>query len=225
MRTPLFVSLRYARQSTIVPADLKHSGILSLEYLRTQERRLWAYVWNAPCGEQMIDEIADRIHRQSPVKESVFCETRIKVARRIYTSGAPLTNYIKKHRVTRCGRQIALGVRVNGEWTGWTSDPLRSGNGIEIKPVPMKPCRWCGKRVEFKPHWVDWRGQIRCNAPDCRRMSYLAEKPQSGGGIELTPAQRKELDREAWDTQRAINYLNLRAKEIRNGRRTNHDVR
>lgn len=225
MRTPLFVTLRYARQCALVPEDLKHSGILSLEHMRAQDRRLWTYVWDAPSGTEIIDEIADRIHRQAPVKESVFCETRIKVARRIYTSGSPLTNYINRHRFNQCGGEIALGVRIGGAWTGWTSDPLRAGVGIEIKPVPMKPCRWCGKRIEFKPSWVDHHGRIRCNAPDCRRMSYLEHTPQSRGGIDLTPNQRKHLSWEAQDGQKAINYLMLRLKELKHGRSTNHDLR
>lgn len=224
MRVPLFYWMSEARQNPLVPKELRHSGILSLEFLRNQNTRAWLYLSNAPTGTALIEDIADRIHRQKPVKESTYRETQIRIAHYVY-SNAPLTNYINRMGRFRCGAEICGGVRASGKWTNWTGKHSYSANQIEIKPVPMKPCKWCGKRVEFKPKWVDWHGQIRCNAPDCRRMSYLAEKPQSRGGIELTPAQRKVLDREAWDTQRAINYLNLRAKEIRNGRRTNHDVR
>lgn len=224
MRTPLFILMREAKQSPWTPSELRHSGILSFQYLSEKRQRAWLYYWESPKGTQFIAEIADRIHKAEPVKASTYIETKKRIAETVY-SGAPLTNYINRLGWVRCGDQSASGLRFGGEWTNWSGRHSHMTRRIEIKPAAMKPCRWCGKRVEFKPHWVDWRGQIRCNAPDCRRMSYLAEKPQSRGGIELTPAQRKELDREAWDTQRAINYLNLRAKEIRNGRRTNHDVR
>ena len=224
MRTPLFFWMREAKQNPLVPRELRHSGILSLEYLNNQNTRAWLHFTNAPTGVSIIEDIADRIHRSQPVKESTYRATLIRIAHYVYRN-APLTNYINSRGRFRCGQEICAGVRDRGKWTNWTGVNVHSSSCIEIKAVPLKPCKWCGQRIEFKPKWVDGYGKIRCNAPDCRRMSYLEHRPQSRGGIDLTPAQRKELDRDAWDTQRAINYLNLRAKEIRNGRRTNHDVR
>ena len=89
------------------------------------------------------------------------------------------------------------------------------------------PCRWCGEFVQFKQSWKESDGGVRCNRRDCRRIDYLRYKPQSKGGIDLTPKQREALgrNREAWDTQRTINYLLLIAKEAKRGRNPNHDVR
>lgn len=224
MRTPLFVWMREAKLSPFVPNELRHSGILSLQWLSKNKMPTRVYRWEAPKGTVFIEEIADRIHRAHAVKESTYTKTLERIARTVYT-GAPLTNYINRLGWVQCGAESASGLRCSGEWSNWTNRHSRMTERIEIRPIPMRPCKWCSKRVEFKPEWVDRHGQIRCNAPDCRRMSYLEHTPQSRGGIDLTPAQRKELDREAWGTQRAINYLNLRAKEIKHGRRTNHDLR
>jgi hypothetical protein len=91
--------------------------------------------------------------------------------------------------------------------------------------VKKKPCRWCCKPTVYKDQWQRYDGSIRCNAPDCRRMDYLEHVPQSRGGIDLTPAQRRELVPQAWPQQRAINYLLLRSKELKRATRANHVIR
>lgn len=224
MRTPLFALMRAAKQSHFAPDALKHSGILSLNWLQEKARPICLYRWDAPKGTVFIEEIADRIHRTHSVKESTYNKTKARIARTVYT-GSPLTNYLNGLRLGRCGDESASGIRCGGEWSNWTGTHSRLSRRIEIKAAPVKPCRWCMTPVFYKPKWVDHSGTVRCNRPDCRRLDYLRFTPQSRGGIDLTPKQRKELDRAAWDTQRAINYLNLRAKEIKHGRRTNHDLR
>lgn len=93
------------------------------------------------------------------------------------------------------------------------------------KYTELKSCRWCGEPVQFKEHWKQHDGSVRCNRRDCRRMDYLQHTPQSRGGIDLTPRQRQGLSYEAWNTQKTINYLALVAKESKRGRKPNHDVR
>ena len=88
------------------------------------------------------------------------------------------------------------------------------------------PCKWCSKPVLFNPAWKHRsESDVHCNGRDCRRMDYLQHKPQSRGGIALTPRQRKEVGREAWDTQKAINYLLFKVKETKRASRANHDLR
>lgn len=215
MRYPLFVLLREAKARPGVPQELKHSGILCLEWLRKNNRALWLFGHQKPNGTSFIDEIADRVHKNIAVKESVFNSTRQQIAQTIYTS-SPLANYINRYCHSVCGSRHAMGIRENGKWSAFGSETIRAATkDIKIHPQQVKPCRWCGEKVFFKKQWVEYDGTIRCNAPDCRRMDYLQNIPQSRGGIDLTPTQRNALDREAWRTQKAINYLNLRLKEVR----------
>jgi hypothetical protein len=93
------------------------------------------------------------------------------------------------------------------------------------KYTELKPCRWCDEPVQFREHWKAFDGSVRCNRRDCRRMEYLQHKPQSKGGIDLTPRQRQAVNGEAWNTVKTINYLALVAKEQKRGRKSNHDVR
>lgn len=97
---------------------------------------------------------------------------------------------------------------------------------LEGRYEQQKECRWCGEPTLFRESWISKAdGSIRCNRRDCRRLDYLQHTPQSRGGIDLTPNQRKALSREAWNTQKTINYLALVAKEAKRGRKSNHDVR
>ena len=102
---------------------------------------------------------------------------------------------------------------------------------IKLVAAKRKPCRWCGVRVHFKPSWLTkYDDSVRCNAPDCRRMDYLRRIPQSRGGIQLTFRQRELLPQhtnnsEFATAQMSINYLILRAKEVKHGRKSAHDVR
>ena len=131
-----------------------------------------------------------------------------------------------------CGSRIRLDV----EWALHEArDAKRAHSLVDWREVwfegasgyaAQKPCRWCGTLLQFREHWVRRDDKtIRCNSYDCRRMDYLEHRPQSRGGINLTPAQREGLDKEAWPTQRAINYLILRAKELKHGCKPTHDVR
>jgi len=222
VRYPLFILLRLAKKRKAVPDDIAHSGILTLEYLRKQGRDFVVWAWEKPIGTDFIDEIADRATRGRILRRWEFVAIRWRIAKTVY-AGAPLSNYERNHchpYNNRCGGDIG-GLRFGGEWVG-----QRPWSRIEIHDTPKKPCRWCAKPVYFRPAWVDpYDKSVRCNGRDCRRMDYLRLTPQSRGGIDLTPNQRKALDRKAWDTQRAINYFNLITKEIKHGRRTNHGLR
>lgn len=227
MRYPLFVLMRQAKKHHLVPKELRHSGILSLEHVRSlPHARLWLFSWETPSGGGFIEAIADRIYRGKIVREQDFRATMVRIAQTIY-GGSQVAHFRKNHGPkppkVACGHEWQDGLRCNGKWIGWDS---RRGKTIPIEKAPQKPCRWCGKPVIFKPEWLAWYDKtVRCNAPDCRRMDYLKDKPQSRGGIDLTPVQRRSLDPEAWNTQRAMNYLQLRAKELKRGRSTNHDLR
>lgn len=89
----------------------------------------------------------------------------------------------------------------------------------------LTPCRWCATPVLIPEKTGPRYQPFRCKAADCRRMDYLSDLPQSRGGIDLTPRQRKETAYEAWDTQRAINYLIFKVKEAKRESRANHDLR
>jgi hypothetical protein len=90
----------------------------------------------------------------------------------------------------------------------------------------LKPCRWCQTPVLVNPKWKkSYNGTVRCNSRDCRRIEYLQHVPQSRGGIDLTPTQRKATEYAAQDTQKVINYLVLITKETKRANRANHDLR
>lgn len=82
----------------------------------------------------------------------------------------------------------------------WTDSPER--------------CRFCGAPVE-KYRFKKTHHDYFCARPECRHMAWLADRPQSRGGIDLTPTQRKTTARTLWDQVRVLNYLNAKAKQAR----------
>lgn len=223
MRLPLFVQMRMAKSRKMAPAELQHSGILSLQYMNDELIPLTLFSWERPNGVFVIDEIAYRATRGTVITERELHKLRYRIAKTIY-SATPLANFARHHchllEKRSCGAEDQALV-VNGE-----IQRPKEEKSIPIQIAPKKPCRWCGKQVFYRNSWVAWDGTVRCNSRDCRRIDYLAYRPQSRGGVDLTPNQRKGLDHEAWDVQRAINYLLLIAKEEkRNGRKSTCDVR
>lgn len=211
MRYPLHVMIRAAKNHHMVPAELRHSGILSFEWMVKNFLPLWTWRSDMPNGFHLIEEVADRIYRGIPVKADSYFATCRRISERLYEHRTPLDRALKKYSGHRCGDKDSLGIRISGEWTG-----CRYAKVIRIEPAPKLPCRWCGRLVFYRPEWIRWDGTVRCNAPDCRRIDYLADKPKSKGGIALTPAQRITItDREARNTQVMINYAMLRAREVR----------
>lgn len=212
----------------MIPAEIRHSGILSLQYMREIGRGDRIFFMEKPVGTEFIMAIADRCTRGRIVRRYEYESIALKAAKRIYDDDKHVRRFFSNHCPTlrsKCGHRAFGGLILDGELVGYESE------FIPIYRAPTKPCRWCGKAVEFKPNWLkpsslNLYGTVHCNAPDCRRMDWLSNKPQKHGGINLTPRQREETDYEARDTVRAFNYLQLRIKEAkRNGRKPTYDIR
>lgn len=195
MKLPLPVLMRLSFRMPAmrdVPEGIRESRIMSLQFLREGLGRHWhAATHGCGNGAAAIDEMIARIE------------------------------------VRRGGR---LSWQDRASLMEMYAPRVYSGTPCVnyLKRLPAKrPCRWCGSVVWYREsdrfsliHGWPHPG-VHCNSRDCRRMSWLADKPQSKGGIELTPSQRASLQYSAWDTQRAINYLNLVAKEIKRARKQN----
>lgn len=237
MRTPLFVLMRAAKEQPGVPDGLRHSGILALHWMRNNGRN-FLYFAKPMNGVDAIDAIADRIFREHwPVTGKRVARVRAAIAESVYEHATPLSNYLRNHVQPLlehvCSREPMkrsfMGVSLLHDRGGmrW---PRREV--MPIHPVKCAPCKWCGRRVFPKPSWPEFqctkgysaRG-VHCNSKDCRRMNWLQNTPQKRGGIDLTPRQRASLDYEAWDTQRALNYLLLIAKEKTHGSNSARHVR
>lgn len=243
MRFPLFALMRGlseggARQC---PEEIRHSKILCVRYLQEKMPRYFAsYVVGVfGGGHEVIDAMVIRLLKgRMPAVGSTVARLRRKIVNRVYAHGAQVSRYLRDEvipleRMCRPmseredmstlfyvdGKRLRQSYWISGHW----SPDLRI---TEDKGVP---CAWCGSRVYPKLSWrvkYRWRsGLYHCNSFDCRKMHHLSDIPQSRGGIDLTPSQRKALDFEAWDGQRALNYLALVAKEIKRGSRANNDVR
>lgn len=231
MRLPLFVYLRAAKKNKLVPAELRHSGILSLDWLCRQNLPVWHFFDKPTDGVTAIDLMADRILKyRGFVRVQVVSALRERLAGRIYDSSSKVQVYARRHCAMRSGCFARADGRLN-EDDGLAR--LYSGSKrlifyrptIGIAVAKWLPCRWCGCRVYYKESWKDYYGNVRCNGPDCRRIEYLQNKPQSLGGIDLTPRQRKSTPTQAWATIKVANYLALKAKEKRNGRKKHHHQR
>ena len=231
MRVPLFANLAASKRCGLIPEQLRHSGILSREYLRGIGRADFVCFWEKPSGPEIIYAIARRCTRGRIMRARDYEALLMRVARTIYQHSTPLANFRRNHCPSvdfkECGGARRSGLVLDGKYTAWW-EPKHAV--IKIHLAPARPCRWCGARVELRPRWPRYRteawGSVHCNAPDCRRMDWLSDKPQKHGGINLTPRQREETDYEARDTVRAFNYLQLRIKEAkRNGRKPTYDIR
>lgn len=231
MRVPLFFRLAVSKRCHLVPPELRHSGILSSEYLRGIGRADFVWAWEKPSGLDIIYAIALRCTRGKIMRRQTFESLLLKIARTIYEHATPLA-YFTHHHCPSTSRNACGVIGLNGlVLDGRHLDCWEPKYGtITIHPAPSKPCRWCGARVELGRRWPGWRtahwGKVHCKSPICRHMDWLSDKPQKHGGINLTPRQREETDYEARDTVRAFNYLQLRIKEAkRNGRKPTSDLR
>lgn len=235
MRAPLFVWLRFASGHPLVPDELRYSKILSFQYLAGRSNGIgYLSFWQPMDGAQRIDCIVDRILRErGNVRFQEVARIRSAVAKTIYESSTQLSLYHSRHvsgwgsgcfsrRNEDC---IGFGQRLYA--AGDTRSRYMRTVDVRIVEAPKMPCAWCGMQTFFRESWFSRFGnrKIHCNAPECRRAHHLQHIPQSRGGIDLTPSQRKSTSREAWDTQKAINFLILRVKEIKRGSRKHHDVR
>lgn len=243
MKRPLFIFLAAAKRHPCVPQDLKHSGIKSLEWVRANRNGIvWPHYFDKPpSGTEVIERITCRIFRGKwPVSGQELGRVLVKVADRIYEGGQHSAKYYDNHIAYKL-RKEQDGQNLYTKWPQFELWHVAFPNFkvIPINSAPKLPCRWCGKPVYFKDSWLGepihgadgrywWSTSnktVRCNGRYCRHMDYLRFKPQSKGGIELTPKQREGLSPDAWDGQRALNYLALVAKEIKRASRANHVVR
>lgn len=213
MRIPLFARMRAAKSKGYVPENIRHSGILSYEYVKSAGKSLWLLSFHAPSGVDLIDEIARRIYKNEIVSLNKLKNTMSLIANSIYDHRTQYFRYIDSHCRINCGSGCGLLV-YRGE-NVYTSDGMY--RVIPISIAKSVRCRWCGSSVFVGDSWKSYRkySGYHCGSIDCRRMDFLAGKPQSRGGIDLTPGQRSLLGREAYDSQRAINYLMLVTKEVR----------
>jgi len=233
VRRPLFVYLSAARKNIHVPDELRHSGILSLQWLIENKRgEVWPlYFIQPPNGPEIIDTMVDRIMRGKwPAIGQTIAYLRERISESIYEASSQVGLYRGRHVLPLLARNVEHGQNLYTEGSRCAYDLGYGRKVIAIKAAPKLPCRWCGTLVFYKESWLRGQvfgtsGTVRCNGPDCRRMDYLQYIPQSRGGIDLKPDQRKALSPEAWPTQRALNYLELRAKEIKRASRTSHDLR
>jgi hypothetical protein len=226
MRLPLFAALACAKRNPLVPQELRFSGILSLQWLTTSNKRLW-FKWTAPIdGSQCIEAICARLLRnKGPVRFQDVAELRARIAPTIYENNTQIALYKRRHVAT-----MTSGCFVKDErHPGYGQRLYTSGErgrlympAIPIAEAPKKPCRWCQKPVFYKPEWVDGRGTVRCNSTACRHIEHLSNMPQSRGGVDLTPTQRKVVPRSHWDEQRVANYLLRKSHDYRN---RSHQVR
>ena len=226
MNLPLFVLIRGWKNSPRSPQELRHSGILSLDWAKGGNSRHWLFSWDRPSGTDAIDDICARVFREKgPVRIQDVARVRKAFANRLYESHVQLTHYERRNVLPW---QSGCFIRDDDDCQRLYVDGRRAGffrKTIPIMPAPVRKCRWCAAPTLFKEHWKRYDGSIRCNRPDCRRLDYLENVPQSRGGIDLTPRQRQHLDREAWPTQKLINYLMLVAKEKKHGRKPTDDIR
>lgn len=206
------------------------SPIMSIQIAREHDRTIWLFSWEAPKLCDALNEICARICRKlGPIRAQDMLQIRERVAARIY--GGNKFGHMEK-AIDYHFHQSGCFVKPETipPQRLWTSTGRASWIDrrvlVSVVPAKTKPCRWCGDRIEYKESWLKWGGLVHCKKPDCRRMEYLKNIPQSRGGIDLTPRQRDLLKGPAQDTQRALNYLQLIAKEVkRNGRKSIDDVR
>jgi hypothetical protein len=216
MRLPLFVFLRAWRGNRMAPEAIRHSGILSYQWAQENNRRPWLFTWEAAKGSDAIRDICARVFRdRAPVRLQDVAAVSARIARTIY-GPTQLSLFLKRNADYKSGCFVqddeTQRLYYDGQ-TQWFCIRV-----IPINPAPVLPCRWCGIPTTYSDKWRrNYDRSIRCNAPDCRRMDYLEHTPQSRGGIDLTPRQRRSLDGEARKTQKMINYLLLVAKEKRIG--------
>ena len=234
MRTPLFVQMmRLGSLVGSAPKEIQHSKVLSVCWLR--EHRAYSfgfYVLNSNRGgDAIISVIAHRVLRNRlPANGATVAKVRERIACKIYDHPTQLGRYIRAHvePFLNCGFDHQSLFFDDGDYG------LRLAWVDKLKQIPIKenkgvPCVWCGSRVYPSKKWEDRNMRFRllkgyhCNSYDCRRMSHLSQIPQSRGGIDLTPAQRiatnYDASYEAYNAQRALNYLQLVAKEIKRERR------
>ena len=237
MRTPLFVWMRYAQSHPHVPKELRYSKILSFQFLSERYIGMCRLSFlPLMSGHGVIDCIVGRILRESGlVRSHEVSALRLFVAETIYEHPTQMVHY-ERGQVHRL--ESGCFTDRSSDYVGMPSRLYFGGRracshmrviDIPVKPAPARVCAWCGCRVYLSFSWEqDPRNKyksIHCGSRDCRRMNYLQDVPQSRGGIDLTPAQRDKTAYEARDTQRAINYLLLIAKEKKRASRNNHDVR
>jgi hypothetical protein len=248
MRIPLFAILEYARNHYSTPADLKHSGILSLEWFKKRNkdrgriefeyRSLWFLSWEGPTGFSIVEKIADKIIGNKSVKASAYADLLMRIAKTIYENNTPLSTF-RRNRVdfftSPCGSKNHFGIRhADGDYLTEWSCYFKLKTIIQIAAVPKATCKWCGKMFFHKASVSEHRnvksGQQcghRCNSRDCRHIDWLSRTSEGKGGIS---PKRKDYEigtsEEYLSTVIAINYLVMQSKEIKkNGRKSTYHVR
>ena len=209
-----------------MPKELRFSGILSLEWLTKNNKCLW-FTWTTPInGEDRIEAICARILRdKGPVRFQDVAALRDKIAPTIYEHGTQLVLYRRRNVEPMMSGCFVKDEEFPGYGQRLYTPGARNINymrAIQIAKAPKKPCRWCQKPVFYKPEWVDGRGTVRCNSSSCRHIQHLSNMPQSRGGVDLTPRQRKAIPYSHWDEQRVANYLLRKSHDYRN---RNHQAR
>lgn len=102
------------------------------------------------------------------------------------------------------------------QWATCAQEAAEAGIAYSSTDAAPKPpvCRFCGQSVstrKFRRH----HSEPHCQRRECRHMAWLAHTPQSRGGIELTPRQRKATPVPFFDQVRVVNYLTMKAAEAK----------
>ena len=108
------------------------------------------------------------------------------------------------------------GTRRVALWERWEA-AAKEASAARIPFVRIgsaEACRFCGAPVHAYRFRKE-RSNYFCKRPECRHMAWLWNQPQSRGGIDLTPTQRKTTATTLWDQVRVLNYLNAKAKQAR----------
>lgn len=237
MRRPLFSRMRAAAGCRLVPAEMRHSPVMCVQYLQEQNPYFFRMYLDTMNGRDIIDAISLRCLRSKmPVSGAELARVQKRIAPSIYDHGGQLSRFFQDTLALESMCRSRLDEVQNLYFND--GNKLRHAWGIQRdhRPIFLRvergiECRWCGATIFPKASWEkhQWDHKTyngyHCGSRDCRRMNYLQDVPQSRGGIDLTPSQKRALDYKAHDGQRALNYLQLVAKEIKRGSRANHVVR
>jgi hypothetical protein len=220
MREPLFSRMQAAKRRAEVPQQLRHSGILSLLWLRENNLGLRVYFVRGPQGTDLINELCTRIAKyKGGIRFQDLRLMRLRIGESIYGNAPFLRQYAND-----CNRDLVSGCfaeegpYVQRMYFGGHREFHTVDCAAIITEAEKKPCRWCGAHVYFKKEWLDYKKTVRCNSRECRAIDHFQKIPQSRGGIALTPKQRESSTPDAWPLLIMNNYLVKVAKELKRGR-------
>lgn len=223
MRVPLFAMMSAAKTHHMVPDHLRHSGILSFQWLAENSFSGLGYLYARFSGTDLIDQIVARVLREKvPVRSQEVARIRELVADRTYDSGSQFSLYQQRHvspyksgcfTTENDGLQRICGADGRMSWQG------RMIGFLPVVSVKPEQCKYCGRVVFPKDTWKREHVTFHCGGRDCRRIEYLSNVSQSRGGVDLTPAQRRAYPYRSHNSVRVINYLSFLAKEQKREKR------